>query len=98
MNMIFGHEYSLVPMVACQFTRVVQTLLKTRLHMILAWWYCSKNEKRSDSVSEARQRSESMEMSDWGDEDDLFDEEDHRLVLLLKSDCSLKKRGGDGGL
>jgi hypothetical protein len=31
-----------------------------------------------------------MEMSNWGDEDDLSDEEDHHLVVLLKSDCSLK--------
>ncbi len=31
-----------------------------------------------------------MELSDWGDEDDLSDEEYHPLVVLLESDCSLK--------
>ncbi len=31
-----------------------------------------------------------MELSDWGDEDDLSDEEDHPLVVLLESDRSLK--------
>ncbi len=31
-----------------------------------------------------------MELSDWGDEDDLSDEEDQPLVVLLESDCSLK--------
>ncbi len=31
-----------------------------------------------------------MELSDWGDEDDLSDEEDHPLVALLESECSLK--------
>ncbi len=31
-----------------------------------------------------------MELSDWGDEDDLSDEEDHHQVVLLESDCSLK--------
>jgi hypothetical protein len=31
-----------------------------------------------------------MELSDWGEEDDLSDEEDHPLVSLLESDFSLK--------
>ena len=32
-----------------------------------------------------------MKLSDWGEEDDLSDEEDHPLVALLESNCSLKK-------
>ncbi len=36
---LFGHEYSLVPLVVCRFTRVAQIFVKTRLHKILAWWY-----------------------------------------------------------
>jgi hypothetical protein len=48
------------------------------------------NEERSDSALEAWERSDSIELSDWGDEDDLSDEEDHPLVALLESDCSLK--------
>ncbi len=36
MDRLFGHEYSLVPLVACQFPRVAQNLVKTRLHRILA--------------------------------------------------------------
>jgi hypothetical protein len=31
-----------------------------------------------------------MELSDWGDEDDLSDDDDHPLVALLESECSLK--------
>lgn len=31
-----------------------------------------------------------MELSDWVDKDDLSDEEDHPLVALLESECSLK--------
>ena len=31
-----------------------------------------------------------MELSDWGDEVDLSDEEDHPPVALLESECSLK--------
>ncbi len=36
---LFGHEYSPVPLVECQFPRVAQILVKTRLHKILAWCY-----------------------------------------------------------
>ncbi len=39
MDRLFEHEYSLVPLVVCRFPRVAQTLEKTRLHKILAWWY-----------------------------------------------------------
>ncbi len=39
---------------------------------------------------EAWEPSDATELSDKGDEDDLFDEEDHPLVSLLESDCSLK--------
>ena len=31
-----------------------------------------------------------MELSDWGDDDDLSDGDDHPLVALLESECSLK--------
>ena len=31
-----------------------------------------------------------MELSDWGDEDDISDDYDHPLVALLESECSLK--------
>jgi hypothetical protein len=31
-----------------------------------------------------------MERSNWGDEDDLSDEEDHTLVALLEYECSLE--------
>jgi hypothetical protein len=39
MDRLFGHEYSLVPLVECQFLRVAQILVTTRLHKIPAWWY-----------------------------------------------------------
>jgi hypothetical protein len=39
MDRLFGHEYSLVPLVECQFPRVAQILVTTRLHKIPAWWY-----------------------------------------------------------
>ena len=31
-----------------------------------------------------------MELSDWSDKDNLSDEEDHPLIALLESECSLK--------
>ncbi len=39
MHRLFGHEYSLVQLVVCQFSRVAQILVKTRLHKILVLWY-----------------------------------------------------------
>ncbi len=37
-----------------------------------------------------------IELSDRGDEDDLSDEEDHPLVALLESYCSLKNEADVG--
>ncbi len=39
MERLLEHEYLLVPLVVCRFPRVAQTLVKTCLHRILAWWY-----------------------------------------------------------
>jgi hypothetical protein len=38
MGRLFGLEYSLVPLVGCQFPRVVQFPVRTRHHRILVWW------------------------------------------------------------
>ncbi len=39
MDRLFEHEYSLAPLVVCRFPRLAQTLVKARLHRILAKWY-----------------------------------------------------------
>lgn len=38
MERLFGLEYSLVPLVGCQFPRVVPFPARTRLHKTLVWW------------------------------------------------------------
>ncbi len=39
MGRLSGHEYSLVPLAARQFLWMVRISLKTRLQMILAWFF-----------------------------------------------------------